>query len=347
MNSRRNAVLLAVVGIALFVGLVVMAGQRTRLPGQQPPATAGALQLKTVGEIPLGGGTSRFDYQSINPENGRLYIAHLDANLVTVFDLQTQKVLKDIPDIAQVHGVLVVPSLHRVYATATGDDQVAVIDESSLAVVKRIPVGQYPDGLTYDPDARKLFISDETGKTVSVVNTETNTFIRDIDVGGEVGNTQYDPASKRIYSAVQGRDQLIAIDPTQETIAERYDLPGCSGPHGFIIDPATHYALVTCEGNAKLVVFDLTAKKILATDSVGETPDVVALDQGLHRLYVAAESGTLALFDVLPGGVNKLGQGFLAASAHTVSVDQTSHRVYAPLEDVNGQPVLRILEPSS
>jgi DNA-binding beta-propeller fold protein YncE len=95
------------------------------------------------------------------------------------------------------------------------------------------------------------------------------------------------------------------------------------------------------------VVFDLTAKKIIAPNSVGETPDVVALDQGLQRVYVAAESGTLATFDVTQGEVKKVGQVLLASRAHSVSVDQATHRGYVPLENVNGQPVLRILEPAS
>jgi hypothetical protein len=30
--------------------------------------------------------------------------------------------------------------------------------------------------------------------------------------------------------------------------------------------------------------------------------------------------------------------------AHTVAVDQNTHLVYFPLEDVNGKPVLRIME---
>ena len=32
--------------------------------------------------------------------------------------------------------------------------------------------------------------------------------------------------------------------------------------------------------------------------------------------------------------------------AHTVSVDPRSHRVYLPLENVGGRPVLRVLEPA-
>ena len=34
---------------------------------------------------------------------------------------------------------------------------------------------------------------------------------------------------------------------------------------------------------------------------------------------------------------------YRAPHAHSVAVDPTTHRVYVPLEDVNGKPVLRIL----
>jgi hypothetical protein len=34
-----------------------------------------------------------------------------------------------------------------------------------------------------------------------------------------------------------------------------------------------------------------------------------------------------------------------APHAHAVSVDPRTHRVYLPLENVGGRPVLRVLEP--
>jgi hypothetical protein len=36
--------------------------------------------------------------------------------------------------------------------------------------------------------------------------------------------------------------------------------------------------------------------------------------------------------------------GYRAPAAHSVAVDPTTHLVYLPLEDVEGKPVLRILQ---
>ncbi len=104
---------------------------------------------------------------------------------------------------------------------------------------------------------------------------------------------------------------------------------------------------MACEENAKLAVLDLTEKRMTAIHPTGADPDVLAFDRGLNRLYVSAESGTLAIFDVRGRGLEKVGEGFYAPKAHTVAVDSRTHRVYLPLENVGGRPVLRIAEPTA
>jgi hypothetical protein len=42
--------------------------------------------------------------------------------------------------------------------------------------------------------------------------------------------------------------------------------------------------------------------------------------------------------------VTEMGRGFLGPNAHTVAVDPVTHRVYFPLENVGGHPVLRVMD---
>jgi hypothetical protein len=65
----------------------------------------------------------------------------------------------------------------------------------------------------------------------------------------------------------------------------------------------------------------------------------------LGRLYVAAESGVVAVFAELDGSLTQLGW-YRTPWAHTVAVDPETHRVYLPLADLGGHPVLRVLAPS-
>jgi hypothetical protein len=71
---------------------------------------------------------------------------------------------------------------------------------------------------------------------------------------------------------------------------------------------------------------------------------VLAFDAGIGRLYVASEAGTVSVFQVHGRELVPLGE-LRMPHAHTVAVDPGTHLVYFPLEDVDGEPVLRIMQP--
>src|SRR6266700_4954122 len=249
---------------------------------------------KVVRDVALPGDTSRWDYQIYDPSAHRLYIAHLGASQIVVFDTQGQRVAGVVDGVDQVHGLVLAPDLGRLYASATGRNQVAVIDTARLRVIATAPVGDYPDGLAYVPDAGKVYVSNEHDSADTVLDARTNSVLRRVAIGDSIGNTMYDPAPRLVYVASGSDNRLVVIDPATDAVLGRYPLNGCDGAHGVYLDsPQQHRAFVACEGNAKLVLFDLNSKTVTSVMSVGDTPDVLALDPAAHRLYVASESGTV------------------------------------------------------
>jgi DNA-binding beta-propeller fold protein YncE len=305
----------------------------------------GSLPLAHVGDFPLPGSASRFDYESYDPDRRLLFIAHLGDNEVIVFDERTSHVVARIRDIAAVHGVLVVPELSRVYASATGTNEVVAIDERTLQIVARMPGGVYPDGMAYAPDAHKLYVSDETGKTETVVDVLTNRRVATLPLGGEAGNTQYDPVSRHLFVNVQTRRELVEIDPATDTIVARTELPGARGNHGLLIVPELRRAFIACEDNDRLIVLDMRTMKVTQAFDVGGDPDVLAFDPGTGTVFVASESGVVSMFSVSASSVSKIGEGRVGPNAHVVNIDPASHRSYFPLKNVDGNPVLRVMTP--
>lgn len=304
------------------------------------------LPLRQVIDVPLTGKATRLDYQSFDAASGRLYIAHLGDDMMTVFDTKTQKVVGDVKELKHVHGVLAVPELHRIYASATGTNELAVIDDQTLQVLTRVRTGDYPDGIAYASKEKKLYVSNLHGKSDTVIDANTNKVVTTIQLNAPAGNTQYDADSDRILVAVHQLNQIVEIDPNTDKITGSYPLAGCSDSHGLLIDGKNHFAFAACEGNAKLAMFDLANKKLLAIYPVGDDPDVLAFDSSLGRLYVSAESGVLTIFDEKKDGLETVGKGFYAANAHTIAVDGATHLVYLPLENIDGKPVLRIVQPN-
>jgi DNA-binding beta-propeller fold protein YncE len=306
-------------------------------------AAGSSLPLKEVARVSLPGRPVRFDYQSYDPSRHRLYIAHMDADELLVFDTRSRKVIKRIPA-PGVHGVIAAAG--RVYLSATNDRQAYTIDAKTLKVTAKADAGQYPDGLAYDPVKKHVFVSDENGGIETVLD-QRGRKITEISLGGEAGNVQYDAGSNRMLVGVQTRNELAFINPGFNEIVHRIKLDGCDGSHGVLVDSPRRLAFVACVGNAKLVTVDLRRMKQTAITDVGDGPDVLAFDPGLRRLYVSAESGDVAVFAEQGRSLRKLGQAHLADAAHTVAVDPKTHLVYFPLQSgSNGTPQLLIMRPT-
>jgi DNA-binding beta-propeller fold protein YncE len=328
-----------------FLGCLTMSLLMMTAVGSAQDVRSGNEILKKVADIPMPGPAVRFDYQSLDTQSSRLYISHMNADHLVVFDIATQQVVANLDGFKRVHGVIAVPEIARVYASVTGDHAVAVVDSKTLRTLARVGTITYPDGLAYAPKVKRVFVSDEHGDADAVLDATNNTLVTSIPLGGGAGNTVYDPSSGHILVAVHSVNELVTIDPASAKIIGRLSLPGIKNPHGIALDTVKHLAFVAGEENHSLAVVDLDAKKILATHQVGEDPDVLAFDPGLKRLYVSAESGTVSVFEEQGRELKVLGQ-FYMPHAHTVSVDPRTHLVYFPLENVDGHPLLRIMKPT-
>lgn len=300
--------------------------------------------LDLVADVPMPGSAVRFDYQSMDAQHGRLYISHMNADQLVVFDTVKRKVVANLDWFKRVHGVIAVPEIGRVFASATGEHEMIAVDIETLKILGAAGPIDYPDGLAYAPGAHRVFVSDEHGAVDAVVDATTNKLIKNIPLGGFAGNTVYDPVSRRILVAVHGLNELVEIDPETMTIVSRHPLANVENPHGIALDVEGRLAFVAGEENHALAVFDLKEKKQLSVHQVGDDPDVLAYDAGLKLLYVSAESGTVSVFRATGNEVQPLGHCNMP-HAHSVSVDPKTHLVYFPLESVGGRPVLRIMQP--
>ena len=209
-----------------------------------------------------------------------------------------------------------------------------------------VPTGGYPDGIAYDPDDQRIAVSNEHGGSDTIIDATTNRIIGTVPLGGDAGNTQYDGVHHRFLVGVQTRAEIAAIDPVRSQVVARFPTPGCDGPHGVRIDATRRLVFAACQDNAKLLALDLDTMQVRATEPVGDSPDVLALDASTGTVYVAAESGVLAVFHENGGGISAQGMGSVGDNAHTVAVDPQTHHVYMALPSMDGHPVLRELAPA-
>ena len=145
-----------------------------------PAMSAEAPVLQRVVDVPLPGPPVRFDYQSADTAANRLYLSHMNAGEVVVFDVKARKVVGAVRDLPRVTGVWCVPVLGKVYASVPGHKHVAVIDTRTLAVESRVGEIGFPDGIAYASDVKKLYVSDESGGGELVIDGVSNRVVRPI-----------------------------------------------------------------------------------------------------------------------------------------------------------------------
>jgi len=335
MTHMKRFVLLTVCALAAAGGVYAW---------QTVGASGPGLPLRLVGDFPLSGNATRLDYESLDAGRGIMWVAHMGDGSVEAFDLKTNRVTRTIAlsPTASVRGVLAARG--NVYAAAQGLGGVVVFDGASGKRIAMVPAGDV-DGLAYDPVTERVYVSDEGGGKDTVIDARTNRRIGAIELGGEAGNTVYDPVWRHVFVGVQTRDELAEIDPAMSKIVRRYALPGCSSSHSVAIDADGRAAYIGCQHNMRVVRLDLPSGRVTESSGVGIGVDVLALDAGLRRLYAASESGVVSVYDVSGRRLRRTAQAFLHLNAHVVAVDPATHRVYVPLQNVDGKPVMRVMEP--
>lgn len=327
----------------LFV-VAVLAVAGVAYAWQTVGAIDSGLPLRLVGDYPLTGNTTRFDYASLDAARGAIWVAHMGDGSVEAFNAQSNRVTLTVPisPTAGVRGVLAARG--NVYAAAQGLASIVVLDGGSGRRLATMPAGDV-DGLAYDPVTQRIFVSDEAGGKDAVFDARTNAQVGAVELGGEAGNTVYDPISRHIFVGVQTRDELAEIDPARLNVVRRYPLRECNSSHSVLIDAEERAAYIGCQHNARLVRLDLRTGSVDSSGGAGVGIDVLSLDPGLQRLYAASESGIVSVYDVARHGFHRVAQAFVHLHAHVVVVDPATHRVYFPLQNVDGRPTMRVMEP--
>src|SRR2546425_182482 len=213
-----------------------------------------------------------------------------------------------------------------------------------MSVIKRLPTEEKPDGIAYAAPFHKAYVSNERAKAESIIDVRTDTIVKVLRFDSETGVPQYDPVARKVYVNLQDRNIFAVIDPAKDAVVGRHPVQGCRGNHGMALDPEHHRAFLSCEGNDTLTVFNLDTHQAIAFLPMASGPDVIKLDPGLKRIYVACSSGAISVFQMDdPDHYRKLEDFPVQKKVHSLAVDPETHRVYAPEQEEAGKAVARMV----
>lgn len=304
---------------------------------------AQTLRKVTTIELP-GPKGQRFDYLAMDGEDHWLLSAHLGPGILYVIDVQTNTLIKAIPGVPGVTGLEYVPGIRKVYTSDWGEERIGVVDLRTMKVVKRLATAAKPNGSTYAAPFHKVYVVNTLGKAVAVVDVQKDEIIKTLALGSETGMPQYDSIGRKVYVNLRNTNEIAEIDPAADAVVGTYPVEGCRYNHGMAVDSEHHRAFLLCNGTKTLTVFTLDTHKAIAHLPLPPGADVVKFDPGLGRIDAACSSGFISVFQQDdPEHYRKLEDFAVQKLVHSLAVDTTTHRVYAPEQQENGQPVARMI----
>ncbi len=285
--------------------------------------------------IPVGG-EGGWDYLEPDAVGRRLYVAH--ENTVVVIDMDSLKVVGEIPNCPGMGGVALAPELNRGYTANGGNDTVTVFALDTLKPIATWKAtGKRPNQIIFEPATKRVFTFNSAGRNATAFDAQTGAVVGTIELDGRTEFPALD-GKGMIYDSLQDKATVVAIDARTLKVTATYSLAPHTQPAGTVMDPETRRIFVACRSKSFLVL-DADTGKILATFPIGERNDAAKFDPALKLAFASNGDGTLAVLH--EDGADKFTLGETVKTevgARTMAVDPKTHRLFLPSCDWGPQP---------
>jgi len=298
-----------------------------------PPAAAG--QYHVIRRIQLGG-EGGWDYLTADSDARRLYVSR--GTRVVVLDLDSGETVGEIPDTQGVHGVALVPDLHRGFTSNGRSSTITVFDTKTRAVLGEIKAtGENPDAILYDSASRRVFTFNGRGKNATAIDAGSQAVAGTVELGGKP-ETGVSDGKGRVLVNIEDTNEVVALDSKGLKVLGRWPLAPCEEPTGMAFDSAHRRLFIGCH-NKKMMVLDSENGHVVATLPIGEGVDANAFDSKAALAFASCGDGTLTVaHEDSPDSFRVVENVSTQRGARTMALDEKTHRIYLATAEFGPPP---------
>jgi DNA-binding beta-propeller fold protein YncE len=309
-----------------------------RADAAQAPGPSGYHLLK---KIKLGG-EGFWDYLAFDSPTRRLFISR--GAKVVVLDVDTEKVVGEIPDTTGVHGIALATDRSNGFTSNGQAGTVSIFDLKSLQVVGHAHAGKNPDAIVYDPATKRVFTMNGRGGDSTAIDAVTGNVLGTIPLGGRPESAVADGAG-HLYVNLEDKSQLQQIDSKALVVTATWPLAPCESPAGLAIDPAHRRLFVGCH-NKLMAVVDADSGKVIASPPIGVGVDANQFDPGTGFAFSSNGGGTLTVVhEDSPDKFSVLEEVPTQMGARTMALDPKTHEVYLVTAEFTPPPAPTVDNP--
>lgn len=280
-------------------------------------------------------GDDGFDYIVFDESADRLYVSH--GTKVDVLDANSGQVLGKIENTPGVHGIAVVPDLHRGFITDGRNATVTVFDTKTLQTQKTIAVDEDPDFIFYDPQTRRVFLCHGDAGEISAIDPDKEQVAGKIPLGTGAEAAALDEKGNG-YVNLEETAEVVNFDPKALSVKQKWPITGCKTPTGLAIDRADNRLFIGCRSKV-LAVMDASNGKVLTTLPIGERVDAVAYDPDNRLIFASNGGGTVSVIRQKSADeYESFGEIQTQKSAKTMTMDPKTKNLYLSAAEMESPP---------
>ena len=223
---------------------------------------------------------------ALAPELNKGFTSNGRSNTVTIFELSSLKVLRNLPTGKKPDAIVYDPFTARVFAANGESGTLTVIDAAKSEVFATIVVGGKLEFAAVDGKGR-LYVNVESENALVVVDTVKLTVVARHDLSASCegpAGLAIDPATERLFVGCRNQKMAVVSGNTGEILAT---VPIGKGCDATAYDGKLKLAFSSNgEGTLTIISADTYAvRQTLATQATART---MALDDASHRIYTVA-----------------------------------------------------------
>ncbi|HEX4603035.1 MAG TPA: YncE family protein [Candidatus Angelobacter sp.] len=282
--------------------------------------------------VPGDGG---FDYVTFDDSSSRLYVSH--GTKVDVLDANSGKVLGTVEGTAGVHGIAIVPELHRGFTTNGGSSTVSVFDTNTFKTIKTISVEKDPDFVFFDPQTKHVLVCHGDAAIITAIDPDKQEVVGKIALGGGAEAAVLDGKGTGFVNLEESAT-LVSFDPRNLSVKQKWPITGCKTPTGLAMDRQNARLFIGCRSKV-LAVMDAKNGKVLTTLPIGERVDAVAYDPDSKLIFASNWDGTVSVIrQESADKYTSVGDIATQKSAKTMAFDPKTKRLFLSAAEMEAAP---------
>jgi outer membrane protein assembly factor BamB len=272
------------------------------------------------------GGQGGWDYLTFDAGARRLYIAR--AIRVMVVDVDSGKLVGEIPGTNGVHGVALDQKLGRGITSNGRDDSATLFDLKTLTPIATVKTGGKPDAVLFESFSGLVLTFNGKTDNATLIDPEKAVALGSIALPGRP-ETGVSDGKGKVFVNLEDKNQIAVIDIAAHKVLTSWPLTGCEEPTGLALDIANRRLFSGCH-NGTLVVVNADSGTVIQKLAIGSGVDAVAYDKDAGLIFTSNGEGNISV--IRQQGADQytsLANVVTQPGAKTMALDTSRHVLYS------------------